>query len=140
MYHLPLTLETPAANVALDEALLEAAVDGELPGEVLRLWEPRQFSVVLGRSSALGEVHQAACLADEVAVLRRPSGGATVVTGPGCLMYAVVLDLERRPELRGVDRAHQSVLSRMAAALTPLAAHVACAGTSDLTIRAAIST
>ena len=64
MYQLPLTLETPAANLALDEALLDAAIHGELPGEVLRLWQPAEFFVVLGRSSALGEVHEAACRAD----------------------------------------------------------------------------
>lgn len=139
MYQLSLTLETPAANLALDEALLDAAIHGELPGEVLRLWEPADFFVVLGRSSALGEVHEAACRADGVPVLRRPSGGATVVAGPGCLMYAVVLDLEKQPELRSVDRAHQFVLGRTAAALVPLAAGIALAGTSDLTIPAANS-
>ena len=32
MYHLPLTLETPAANLALDEALLDAAAYRELIG------------------------------------------------------------------------------------------------------------
>jgi lipoate-protein ligase A len=52
-------------------------------------------------------------------------------------MYAVVLDLEKRPELRHVDRAHQFVLGRTAAALEPLAAGIALAGTSDLTIPAA---
>ncbi|MBA3482021.1 MAG: lipoate--protein ligase family protein [Pirellulales bacterium] len=137
MYHLPLTLETPAANLALDEALLDAAAEGELPGEVLRLWEPAEFFVVLGRSSGLGEVHEAACRADGVPLLRRPSGGATVVAGPGCLMYAVVLDAEQRPELRSVDRAHQFVLGRTAKALAPLADGVALAGTSDLTLPAA---
>jgi lipoate-protein ligase A len=139
MYHLPLTLETPAANLALDEALLDAAVEGELPGEILRLWEPADYFVVLGRSSALAEVREAACRADGLAVLRRPSGGATVVAGPGCLMYAVVLDLDERPELRHVDRAHQFVLSRTARALAPLADGIALAGTSDLTIPAANS-
>jgi lipoate-protein ligase A len=139
MYHLQITLETPAANLALDEALLDAAINGELPGEVLRLWEPAEFFVVLGRSSALAEVHEAACRADGVPVLRRPSGGATVVAGPGCLMYAVVLDLDERPELRHVNRAHQFVLERTATALAALAAGIALAGTSDLTIPVANS-
>lgn len=139
MYHLPLTLETPAANLALDEALLDAAVEGELPGEVLRLWEPADFFVVLGRSSRLDEVNQAACRADDVPVLRRPSGGATIVAGPGCLMYAVVLDLDHRPELRSVDRAHSYILDKNAAALAPLAAGIALKGTSDLTLPAAQS-
>jgi lipoate---protein ligase len=136
MYHLPLTLETPAANLALDESLLDAAVEGELPGEVLRLWEPAEFFVVLGRSSQLSEVRTDACRRDGVAVLRRPSGGATILTGPGCLMYAVVLDADRRPELRSVDRAHELVLGKVAAALAPFARDVARHGTSDLTVPA----
>jgi lipoate-protein ligase A len=137
MYHLPLTLETPAANLALDEALLDAAVAGELAGEVLRLWEPAEFFVVLGRSSKLAEVHKEACQVEGVAVLRRPSGGATVVAGPGCLMFAVVLNLERSPELQSVDRAHTFVLEKTAAALAPLAANITRGGTSDLAIPAA---
>lgn len=136
MYHLPLTLETPAANLALDEALLDAAVEGELAGEVLRLWEPTQFFVVLGRSSKVAEVHADACRRDDVAILRRPSGGATILTGPGCLMYAVLLDAELRPELRHVDRAHELVLGTIAQALAPFHADIARHGTSDLTIPA----
>jgi lipoate---protein ligase len=134
MYHLPLTLETPAENLALDEALLDAAIAGELAGEALRLWEPIDPFVVLGRSSKLAEVRMHACQAEGVPVLRRPSGGATVVAGRGCLMYAVILNLNERHELRHVDRAHQFVLGRIAEALKPLASGVAISGTSDLTL------
>ncbi len=135
MYHLQLTLDTPAANLALDEALLDAAVAGELPGEVLRIWEPRGFFVVLGRSSAAErEVRLDACRAADVPVLRRPSGGATVLAGPGCLMYAVVLSTAKRPKLQAIDRAHSAVLERNVAALTAFDASVRRAGTSDLVI------
>ena len=54
MYLLDLTLPTPAENVALDEALLEAAEAGDCPS-VLRLWEPRETFVVVGRSSRVAE-------------------------------------------------------------------------------------
>lgn len=135
MYHLPLTLDTAAANLALDEALLDAAVAGDLPGELLRVWEPAEFFVVLGRSSrAEQEVRLDACRADGVPVLRRPSGGAAVLAGPGCLMYAVVLDAERRIGPRAVDRAHELVLDRHVAALRVFHPTVARAGTSDLVI------
>ncbi len=134
MYHLRLTLETPAANLALDEELLARAEAGDLPGEVLRLWESPHSVVVQGRSSPAREVHADACRDDGVAILRRVSGGATVVLGPGCLMYAVVLDFARRPELRGVDCAHRYVSETLVAALAPLAAGVARSGSSDLTI------
>ncbi len=34
-----------------------------------------------------------------IPVLRRASGGAAIVIGPGCLMYALVLSYELRPSL-----------------------------------------
>jgi lipoate-protein ligase A len=132
MYHLSLTLETPAENIAHDETLLAQAEAGELPGEVLRLWESPQPVVILGRSSPASEVRADACRDDGVAVWRRASGGAAVVAGPGCLMYAVILDRRTRPELSGIDKAHNFVLRRLIAALGPLALGVACDGTSDL--------
>ena len=137
MYHLRLTLETAAANVELDEKLLAMAERSELPGEVLRLWESPHTAVVMGRSSHDSEVHIDACAQQGVPVVRRASGGAPVVIGPGCLNYALVLDSSRRPELRAIDRAHKFVLGRMVSALSPQAPGVGCAGTSDLVLAAA---
>jgi lipoate-protein ligase A len=140
MYHLRLTLDTPAANLALDEELLARAENGTLPGEVLRLWESPQPIVIQGRSSPLREVNEDACREDGVPVLRRVSGGATVVLGPGCLMYAVVLSLEAQPELRAIDCAHRYVSQKLIAALSPLVPGVACAGSSDLVISSGTAT
>jgi lipoate---protein ligase len=134
MYHLRLTLDTPAANVALDEQLLAAAETGELLGETLRLWESPQPVVVLGRSSPEREVHVEPCRADGVSIVRRVSGGATVVLGPGCLMYALVLDRSHRADLRGVDCAHAHVLNRLTTALGSLVPGVERAGSSDLAL------
>ncbi len=126
---LNLTLPTPAENLALDEALL---LDTKGP-ETLRFWEPREPLVVLGRSSRCSEeVDTAACEASQVPLLRRVSGGATIVTGPGCLMYAVVLDTASRPELKAIDRAHTEILTRLASALKTLEPTTDIAGTSDL--------
>ena len=95
---LDLTLETPAANLALDEALLETADEGADAGEVLRIWESPQPLVVVGRASRVAdEVDEASCRAQGIPVLRRCSGGAAVVVGPGCLMYALVLSSRLRP-------------------------------------------
>jgi lipoate-protein ligase A len=130
-----LTLAEPAANLALDEALLEAAEAGELADEVLRLWEPAEPLVVVGRSGKVAdEVDLPACQAAGVPVLRRASGGGTIVAGPGCLMYAVVLSVEQRPELAQIDAAHRWVLERLVAALRPLVPQAAWEGTSDLAI------
>lgn len=134
MQFLDLTLSTPAENLALDEALLDAAEEGTGPTEVLRLWEPAAPFVVVGRSSRLAvEVDVDVCRAANVPVLRRCSGGAAVVAGPGCLMYGVVLSYQRRPGLRVLEQAHCFVLGVMARALARLMTDVEMRGTSDLT-------
>ena len=135
MRYLDLTLPTAAENLALDEALLDEAEGGEAPGETLRLWEPRQPMVVVGRSSQFHvEVRLDACRTLQIPVLRRPSGGAAIVAGPGCLMYALVLSYRLRPQLRVLAEAHRWVLGRLVGALGALVPGVGCQGTSDLAI------
>jgi len=132
---LDLTLATPAENIALDEALLEAAEGGQIAGEILRLWEPAAPLVVLGRSSrAAEEVDLAACAAAGVPVLRRASGGAAIVAGPGCLLYAVVLPYAGRQHLRMLDELHRHVLGVVARAVASLGLPAEHVGTSDLAL------
>jgi len=135
MRFLDLTLPTPVENLALDEALLDEA-EQECPGaETLRVWEPPAPLVVVGRSSRIQEeVDLEGCRRLGIPVLRRSSGGAAIVAGPGCLMYALVLSCRERPALRAVDQAHRLVLDRLAGALARHLAGVRCQGTSDLAL------
>ena len=132
---LDLTLKSPHGNIALDEALLDEAEATNDPTEVLRLWEPSETVVVIGRSSRTEEeVHVDKCQREDIPIIRRCSGGAAIVTGQGCLMYAVVLSYERRPELRMIDQAHTFVLDTMRTAVGSLLKNVEALGTSDLTV------
>ena len=134
MKFLDLTLATAEQNLALDEAMLEEAEEGRQPTELLRLWESPRPMVVVGRSSRVAcEVDVAACQQMQVPVLRRCSGGAAVVAGPGCLMYAVILSYEKRPCLRMLDQAHGFVLGVMRRAMETILEGVEIQGTSDLT-------
>lgn len=115
---LDLTLATAAENVALDEALLLRSQESQEPKEVFRLWEPSAPFVVIGRGSQYRvEVNEEYCGSKKIPAIRRCSGGAAIVTGPGCLMYGVVLSLELRPELRDVSVVHQFVLQRVQQAI-----------------------
>ena len=132
---LELTLDSPAENLALDEALLETAESSESHPEVLRIWEPQAPLAVVGRSSpAEAEVNLEYCRKSGIPVFRRCSGGQSIVTGPGCLMYAVLLDYRQRPELRMLEIAHQFVMKQMQNAIQELGIEVQQAGTSDLTL------
>ena len=114
------TFSTPEENLACDEALLEYCDDG-FPGEVLRLWEPACRFVAVGYSSKLrSEVDLDSCAREGVPVLRRPSGGGTVVQGPGCLNYSLVLRMDARKGLETITRTNATVLDRTRAALEPL--------------------
>ena len=135
MQLLDLTLPTVPENLALDEALLDEAEVAGRALETLRLWEPAQTMVVVGRSSKIAaEVDDEACRADGISVYRRTSGGAAVVTGQGCLMYAVVLSYQLEPGLRAVDVAHRHVLGRIVTALRRWLPGVSCRGVSDLAL------
>ena len=135
MRYLDLTLASSAENLALEEALLDEAEAAGAPTETLRFWEPSAPLVVVGRSSKIAhEVRCEVCQRAQVPVLRRASGGAAVVAGPGCLMYALVLSYELQPALRAIDQAHRHVLGKLATALRPHVAGVACQGISDLVL------
>ncbi len=97
-------------NILYDEKLLELAENG-LSSEALRFWESKDFFVVLGRTSKPdAEVDIAAAEKDNVKIIRRRSGGGTVLQGPGCLNYSLVLSLEHRPVLRDIRKSYESIL------------------------------
>jgi lipoate-protein ligase A len=129
---LDLTLPTLDENLALDEALLLEAEVGR-GGEVLRFWEWPEPAVVLGSGGRLADdVDEAACTADRVPVLRRASGGGTVLLGPGCLCYSLVLAYDRSPALREIPFSYAYILDRIADALAGVLPGIERAGTSDL--------
>jgi lipoate-protein ligase A len=134
---LDLTLATAAENLALDEALLDAVARGELAHDVLRVWELTDYAVVMGRSTRRDqEVNESACQQRGVQVVRRVSGGASIVAGPGCLMYSLVMSEPATDKLTAVDAVHHRVLPRLAAAIASVVPTVTVAGTSDLAMLA----
>ena len=129
------TLPTPEENLAYDQRLLELAESG-VEGEVLRVWEPRSHFVVLGYSRNPAEdVDQAACARLRMPILRRCSGGGTIVQGPGVLNFSLILDLHRRPACRTIRSATAYVLERHRQTLEALLGRpISIQGISDLTV------
>ena len=134
MQLLDLTLPSLAENIALDEALLLRAEEGA-GGEVLRLWTWPSFAVVLGAGGVIADdVDVAACAADGVPIARRSSGGGTVLLGPGCFLFSLVLNMDRAPELTQINSSYRWILRRVAAALADFQPGIEPMGISDLAI------
>lgn len=123
----------PATNLALDEALLVAAEEGT-GGEVLRFWELPAYAVVVGSGGSIAiDVNAEACAADGVPVLRRASGGGTVLLGPGCLCFSLVLRYDRAPRLNEIPASNGYILARILNALKSVVPG-AVEGSSDLAV------
>ena len=132
---LDLTFSSAADNLSCDEALLDRseASDG---AEVLRFWEPKEHFVVLGYSNAWKEETLPPVKKAGLApVFRRCSGGGTVLQGPGCLNYSLVLKIDEEGASRNIRATNEYVMQRHRAALEKLLGEkVAVQGHTDLTL------
>lgn len=129
------TLDTPQENLACDEALLDWCEEG-FGDDLLRFWQPRQPFVVLGYSNkARTEANLDSCRALGLPVLRRCSGGGTVLQGPGCFNYSLILQIKSGSPLDGITEANAFIMNRHRNALNPLlGGRVLIQGYTDLTL------
>jgi lipoate-protein ligase A len=135
MKYLELTFADPAHNLACDEALLELFESERIDDGLLRVWQPENYFVVLGHSNRLSaEADVAACADVGIPILRRVSGGGTVLQGPGCLNYALILDSVAF-DVRNIAAGFHYVLSRHRQLCAKwVAGEVRVEGISDLTV------
>jgi len=109
--------DEPALNVSLDEAIGEAVGRGEAPPTV-RLWESGE-ALVLGRFELrdldlADEYFLNWAQANDLALLRRVSGGQLVWQGRGALNYSVCIP---RREPYGIHRAYETLSAGVVQAL-----------------------
>jgi lipoate-protein ligase A len=138
MNHLDWTLPTPEQNLAADEALLDWC-ETHADAEVLRFWEADRPFVVVGYANSVAtEVNVDACAAHGVPVLRRCTGGGTVLQGPGCLNYTLVLRITEGGPTRNISATNQFVMERNRAAVASAICNpqsaVVVQGHTDLTL------
>ena len=146
MRHLDLTLPSPAENLACDEALLDWREQngGE---EILRFWESPEPFIVAGYANKIAtEVNVANCEVKKIPILRRCSGGGTVLQGRGCLNYALILRIAENSPLAGISSANKFIMERNREAIESEVrsqkpeARILISGHTDLTLNPQLST
>lgn len=112
-------VKSPESILSFDEAVLDWA-EANQPGEnMIYFWESPQIFAVLGFSNKYStELNVEACRRDAIPVGRRISGGGTVLQGPGCLNYSLILRIESSPELEAVTSTNSYVMNTMANGLS----------------------
>jgi lipoate---protein ligase len=120
MKHFDLTFPSPAENLACDEVLLDWCENGG-GEEIIRFWESAETFVVAGYANSIAtEVKVAACKARGIPILRRCSGGGTVVQGAGCLNYTLVLRISENSPLASISGANRFIMERNRATMESL--------------------
>jgi lipoate-protein ligase A len=107
-------------NILYDQTLLDLAEDGA-SGEILRFWESEEFFIVLGRISKFeDDVKIEAAKKDNIEIIRRPSGGGTILQGPGCLNYSLILSHNKNSSLRNIKQSYEVILNNICNSLRRL--------------------
>ena len=105
---------TPIENITVDEYLLKRVNSGHFSDGILRLWEPSSYFVVLGLSKKETEdIHIKQCQSDRIPILRRCSGGGTILQGPGCFNYAYILPISYTDTLKSLPQTTTFILTKV---------------------------
>ena len=126
---------TLAQNVYFDDVLFQLAVKHK-SGEVLRFWESPSYGIVLGRiGQEVDDVNPITTMQDNIPIIRRASGGGTVVQGPGCLNYALVLSKQKYPILNDLGKSYQWISEKIIGALATQGIAATFCPISDLALK-----
>lgn len=113
-----ISLLSPSENIIFDEVLLKLADLDQSP-ETIRFWESPNPFVVLGRICKVeDDLRIDHLLEDSIPVLRRGSGGGTVLQGRGCLNFSLILSKQKDKQLDDIKLSYQYILSRIVQALS----------------------
>lgn len=107
-------------NILYEQTLLESA-EADFSGEVLRFWKTERFFIVLGRTSKFeDDIKIKEAEKDGIEIIRRTSGGGTVLQGPGCLNYSLILSYKRNPLLKNIKKSYEVILNKICNSLKGL--------------------
>lgn len=114
MQYVDIKFDTPEENISFDEVLLTEA-EGNKRDKMLRIWEIENYTVVLGRGCSLYcDVFVDRCKKDNIKILKRISGGGTILLGKGCLNYSLILPYAANSAFLNIKSSYKYILDNIA--------------------------
>jgi lipoate-protein ligase A len=130
-----ISLSSPEENIIYDEVLLHLAERGR-ENDILRFWESPQTFIVLGQIGKEQEdLNIDHVKEDGILVLRRCSGGGTVVQGKGCLNYSLILSKERNKTLADLRSSYEYISGCIIETLVSLGVQAVFQPISDIALK-----
>ncbi len=109
-------LVSPSESAALDDAMLEAHIAGAVPS-TLHYYVRDQPTVSVGHFQKISEsIHAAEASKRGVAIVRRKSGGSSIFTDTGQLIYGLVVHEDELPS--GTGESFRAICSAIARAIS----------------------
>jgi lipoate---protein ligase len=128
------TAATPAEDLALEESIHLAVETGVSP-PTWRLWIAQAPTVVLGTGQEANlEIDLEETKRRNVGVLRRHSGGGTVVIGPGTLNFSACYPYTELPDSETINGATRAALKYVMDVLALWNLQPSLAGYSDIAL------
>lgn len=128
-----ISFQSPEENILYDEVLLHLAEKGR-PGEILRFWESPEMFVCLGRICKEEDLKAEKIAQEHIPVLRRCTGGGTVLQGKGCLNYSLILSKAHDPQINDLRKSYQGILNKVIDALRRLNVEAVFYPVSDIAL------
>lgn len=99
----------------------------------LRIWELTNYAIILGKANKQAlEVSTTNLKDNSLSVLRRSSGGGSVLLGPGCLCYSLFIPINHKKEFQSITQTNNIIMNTMKEALSTAIKNITVQGYTDL--------
>ncbi|WP_456452248.1 lipoate--protein ligase family protein [Thermococcus sp.] len=133
MRFIPLISAGPEVQMAIDEAIMRARIEGKVP-DTVRLYVFRPSSITIGRfQSVRHDVNLERCRELGIPVVRRITGGGSVFHDEfGEITYSVIAGEELHPALKNVEESYRHLAGPLVDALRELGLDAGFSGLNDI--------
>ncbi|KUH34801.1 lipoate--protein ligase [Thermococcus celericrescens] len=133
MRFIPLIVARPEVQMAIDEAIMRARIEGKVP-DTVRLYTFSPSSVTIGRfQSVVHDVNLDEARKLGIPVVRRVTGGGSVFHDEyGEVTYSVVVGEDYHPMLRNVESSYRYLAGPLVDALKELGLEAGFSGLNDI--------
>ena len=127
----PPHLKSIREHLEYDDNFLKTLTNNS-PDIYIRFWELTSYAIILGRSNSK-ENEVKLKKTNTIPIIKRASGGGTVLLGPGCLCYSLFIPTGFTP-CSNISKTNSFIMNTLKDSLEPLNSNITIRGYIDLCI------